>query len=98
MQRDDITTEQARQLHERLYGSLNFLTRLRERMERRGFEPDDELFLLVSDAQDAVFHLRMNLHYLGCRSGVGVALRESQNAESSTTTGESASGSMNQTP
>jgi hypothetical protein len=76
MERDDITAEQARQLHERLYGSLNFLTRLKERMERRGFIPDDPLFLLVADAQDAVFHLRMNLHYLSCRSGVGLPPRE----------------------
>jgi hypothetical protein len=75
MDESDITHEQARQLHERLYASLNFLTRLRERMERRGFLPDDPLYALVAESQDAVFRLRMHLHYLACASGVGQAPR-----------------------
>jgi hypothetical protein len=52
---------------------LRYLVRLRSRMERAGFLPDDPLFQLVSKAYDAVQHLSVHLHYLSCKSGVGRA-------------------------
>jgi hypothetical protein len=54
-----------------LFPSINYLHRLRERMEKAGFPPDDKLFALVSKAYDAVHALFVELHYLGCESGVG---------------------------
>jgi hypothetical protein len=71
MERHDLTHEQARNLQDRLYPVLNFLARLRDRMERRGFERGDELFRLAAEANEAVRKLRANVHLMSCRSGVG---------------------------
>jgi hypothetical protein len=45
---------------------LAYLNALQERMERTGFPPDDELYLLVKQANDAVHRLRIDLHYRSC--------------------------------
>jgi hypothetical protein len=50
---------------------LSYLSRLRTRMERTGFPPDDPLLQLVNKAYDAVQHLAVHVHYLSCGSGVG---------------------------
>jgi len=66
-----MTCWQAEQVNKALYPLANYLVRLRSRMEKVGFLPDDPVFLLVAKAQDAVQHLRVELHYRSCRSGVG---------------------------
>jgi hypothetical protein len=71
MNRDALQTWQAKQLLDTLYPSLNFLFRLRRRMEKVGFPPNDPLFLHVCNAYDSMFKLRVELHYLSCKSGVG---------------------------
>ena len=71
MDTDDLTTDQARQLHERIRPMLAYLYKLRGRMEQRGFPRDDELRQLVERAYDSVHRLSVELHYLSCKSGVG---------------------------
>ncbi len=71
MNADDLTTDQAKEINAALYGSLNYLCRLRERMEKKGFKPDDPLFVLVEKAYDAMRRLTGDLHYRSCSSGVG---------------------------
>ena len=66
-----LTCEQAACINKALYPLANYLIRLRRRMERVGFLPDDPFYRLVAKAQDAVQQLTVDLHYRSCRSGVG---------------------------
>jgi hypothetical protein len=66
-----LTREQAAIINRALYPLANYLIRLRRRMERVGFLPDDPFFCLVAKAQDALQHLTVTLHYRSCPSGVG---------------------------
>jgi hypothetical protein len=66
-----ITPEQARILSLTVGRYLNYLGRLRRRMELRGFTPTMPLYQLVNDAYDKTHALSVELHYLGCESGVG---------------------------
>lgn len=67
---DDITTQQARELHEAFHPTLGNLTLLSERLNKLGFPPDDKLLLVVQKAQDALQHLTVELHYMSCPTGV----------------------------
>jgi hypothetical protein len=40
-------------------------------MEKRGFPPNDELLKLTVAAYNAMHSLTVELHYMGCGSGVG---------------------------
>ena len=71
MNSDDLTTEQAGQIADRVTAMLGYLTRLRERMDKRGFEPQDSFYRAVADAHHAVHCLSVRAHYLSCKSGVG---------------------------
>jgi hypothetical protein len=71
MGKDDIQPEHARIIAERLRSLLNYLGRLKQRMERRGFSQDDPLYRTVFGAWQAVYSLTVELHYLSCKSGVG---------------------------
>ena len=71
MNSDDLTCEQAARMGAVVGRHLNYLSRLRTRMERRGFSPDDPLMRDVSEAWKATQGLRVRLHYLSCASGVG---------------------------
>jgi hypothetical protein len=51
--------------------ALGYLSRLRARMDRRGFPPDDKLCRLTAAAYDAVHALSIELHYRSCDGGVG---------------------------
>jgi hypothetical protein len=62
---------QARRINDALFPFLNYLDRLKCRMERTGFLPDDPLFRLVVAAYNAVQALRVELHCQGCDGGVG---------------------------
>ena len=61
--------------------SLGYLSRLRERMEKTHFPPNDELYLLVKSAQDAVHALWVNLHYRSCEGQVGRRKKHNDSAE-----------------
>jgi hypothetical protein len=50
---------------------LAYLCKLRERMQRVGFLPQDPLYQVVERAYDAVQSLSVKLHYLGCDHGTG---------------------------
>ena len=47
MNRDSIQKWQGAALNKALFPSLNYLLRLRRRMEERGFPVDDKLYKLV---------------------------------------------------
>ena len=70
MSSDDLTKSQAKQLSESLFPGVNFLLRLKTRMEKSGFPQDDALYNLVSDAYDASWELYRELHMMAA-SGVG---------------------------
>ena len=70
MKSEDIVTWQAKVMRKNLEGSLRYLYRLMRRMEKKGFPPDDPLFVKVSAAYDAMLSLCVSLHYLSCSSGV----------------------------
>ena len=80
MERDDIKKWQAAMVAKSLQPGLNYLFRLRARMEKAGFLPGDPYFVLVSAAYNAVHSLWVQTHYLSCE-GAGrasnlVGLRE----------------------
>jgi hypothetical protein len=62
---------QARIIRTPVHRALGYLTRLRTRMERRGFAPDDKLLQLTAKAHDALLALSVELYYMSCESGVG---------------------------
>jgi hypothetical protein len=70
MSRGDIQKWQAKRISEALFPATNYLIRLRQRMEKRGFPHDDPLYREVCAAYDAIHRLGMSMHYLSC-DGVG---------------------------
>ena len=67
----EVTREQAKQIAASLGPMLGYLTRLQRRMDTNGFEQDDRLYRLVSNAQDALHSLWVHTHYMSC-DGAGV--------------------------
>jgi hypothetical protein len=70
MDRDSVTKDQTKKINASVQPSLNYLFRLRERMVKKGFPPNDPLMKLVKNAYDCVQRLFIELHYLSC-DGVG---------------------------
>lgn len=70
MDRDSLTKEQAKTINASATANLGYLHRLRERMTKAGFPPNDPLLKLVENAYDATQRLFVALHYLSC-DGVG---------------------------
>lgn len=70
MTENDLASWQVRRLRERLFPPLNYLERLKSRMEKN-FPPADPLFVAVMAAYTSMVDLSMKLHYLSCESGVG---------------------------
>jgi hypothetical protein len=66
MTRDDIEKWQAKKIRDALSPAGNYLARLRERMEKRGFPPRDQMYQLTCAAHEAVQRLWMRVHYLSC--------------------------------
>jgi len=54
-----------------LRAALGYLCRLRERMEKRGFPPNDKLLKLIVAAYNAMHSLTVELQYMSCESAVG---------------------------
>jgi len=71
LQSHDLAREQAWALKNKLQPMLGYLGRLKRRMIRRGFLNDDPLLAAVVRAEDAMHALHVEVHYLGCESGVG---------------------------
>lgn len=78
MNSSNLTHEQLKELCRIIRRKLHFLGRLRQRMERLGFRPDDRLYLATTDAYNAVHALHVECHYLTCRGGVGRPQRETR--------------------
>jgi len=76
MDSEDLTTEQARKMHESLFRLANYLHRLVARMEKRGFPPNDRLYEHTKKAYNAVCSLCVELHYLSRKNGVGTPRKE----------------------
>jgi hypothetical protein len=66
----DLTTAQAEALMAQVGKRLRYLGRLCERLNQRGFPPDDELFAAAMKAYNAVYELHVRCHYAGCKQGV----------------------------
>jgi hypothetical protein len=73
---DDLTPEQARALKNKLQPMLGYLNRLKHRMRRRGFPPDDPLVAAVCHAEDAVHQLHVQMHYIVCDASAGRKRRD----------------------
>lgn len=71
MTSEDLTPDQAKAVGIVVGRHLRYLGRLRDRMQRRGFPPNDPLVLSLTEAYNAIHGLNVRLHYLGCRHGVG---------------------------
>jgi hypothetical protein len=71
MDENSIKPWQATRLREALFPAINYLLRLRRRMDKTGFLPTDRLYGLVCKAYDAMHALYTEVHYLSCKSGVG---------------------------
>jgi hypothetical protein len=67
---NSIKRWQAKRIQAALHPSLNYLLRLRERMEKKGFPPNDPYYKHVFCAYDAMQTLVNQTHYLTC-NGVG---------------------------
>jgi hypothetical protein len=71
MDSDDLQPWQIERIQKALQPKLEYLTRLKSRMETVGFVANDPLYRLVKDARDAVQSLYVEIHYLSCNGGVG---------------------------
>jgi hypothetical protein len=67
----NLTREQAAALSAKIGPMLDYLVRLRMRMQKVGFLPGDPLYVLVRDAENKLHHLSVELHYRSCAGGVG---------------------------
>jgi hypothetical protein len=65
-----LTPEQAAALDERIGPTVGYFFRLFERVEKVGFNSPDKLYQFVKNAKDALYYLRIELHYMSCRGGV----------------------------
>jgi hypothetical protein len=70
MNSNQLSKAQARQMHSAMLPTVRYLNRLLDRLNARGFAPDDWLYRAASKAQAAMGELVMVLHYLTC-NGVG---------------------------
>jgi hypothetical protein len=71
-----LAPDQAKRLSKALFPLLNYLLRLKTRMEAVGLLPDDKLFGLVRKAHEDVHALSVEVHYLSCAGGVGKPAKE----------------------
>ena len=66
MDSHDLDAHQLDQLADKARQMTAYLHALKQRMERRGFPVDDDLFVRTQQAFDKVQHLFTTLHYLSC--------------------------------
>jgi hypothetical protein len=70
MDSSDLKPQQAARLCAALRRSLDYVGRVRRRMEQLGFPPDDSLYRAASRAHDALQEFHVRAHYCSCTSGV----------------------------
>lgn len=75
MSSDELTRTQVKAIRDALFPGLNYLLRLRRRMVKSGFPPDDPLLKLVNDAYEATWRLNVELNGMAA-IGAGRAPRE----------------------
>lgn len=61
MDSSQVTRRQAQAIKSRVEEMRDYLHRLRVRMAKRGFPPDDRLYLLVVEAQQSIGELYMDV-------------------------------------
>jgi hypothetical protein len=76
MDSQSLAPGQAKPLSKALFPLLNYLLRLKTRMEAVGFLPDDKLYGLVRKAYEDVHALSVEVHYLSCGGGVNKPAKE----------------------
>jgi hypothetical protein len=69
MTSDDLTADQASRLYEALFPHVNYLLRLKKRLEELRFAEDDPLLVAATKAYDAVCELRHEAHRRSVRMG-----------------------------
>jgi hypothetical protein len=75
MDSHDLTPAQVAAIGARLAPYVQYLARVRRRMDARGFPHTDELLQAADRAYSKARDLSITLHYLSCQSGVGRAPR-----------------------
>ena len=70
MRASDLTRAQAHVIQQRLRPMVAYLLKLEERCEQRSFPRDDQFFLKVKRAHDALHDLFLECHEVGT-SGTG---------------------------
>lgn len=68
---NSLTPAQAEKLRSRIDPMTRYVCRLRERLDSAGCPGDDPFRVAVERATDAMRALSTELHYCGCRAGVG---------------------------
>src|SRR4029079_3114759 len=69
MTEDDLTCEQAKVLYEQVGECLRYMGRLRERMERTHWDPQDRLYVLVKETYNKLHHLNSRCYSLSVPQG-----------------------------
>jgi hypothetical protein len=69
MTSDDLTAEQASRLYEALFPHVNYLLRLKKRLEELRFADDDPLLVAATKAYQAAWELRQEAHRRSVRMG-----------------------------
>jgi hypothetical protein len=62
MDRESLKRWQLERIQKSLQPSMNYLHRLRRRMDNTGFVPDDRLYRHVDEAYDKMYALLVELH------------------------------------
>jgi hypothetical protein len=71
MNSSELKTWQAAKMKAKLGPFLSYLYHLVQRMNQRGFPPDDKLYQIALRTYNDLHHLCMELHCLSCKSGLG---------------------------
>jgi hypothetical protein len=66
-----LNDEQLDRLNEIICRYLRFVGAMRQRMERLAFPPDDPLYRATTQGYNGLHAMRVELHYLSTKSGVG---------------------------
>ncbi len=66
-----LKPDQAQQVHDRLWPTLGYLSKLKKRMYELHVDEGDALFRQIIEAHSALQGLTVMLHYDSCATGVG---------------------------
>jgi hypothetical protein len=71
MAQQPLSTKEAAALREYLAPIMRRLARVNERLQARGYTPNDELWRAGQAAYNAVHAFNVQAHYASCQGGVG---------------------------